>query len=58
MSSTAKHDATYAQRVRRCVFRLGGAAPGVRVRDTTDRAGALLAISARAWRAFLAEIRA
>jgi hypothetical protein len=28
------------------------------VRDTTDRAGALLAVSADAWRALLAEVRA
>jgi hypothetical protein len=33
------------------------ATPGVLVRDTTNRAGAVLAISATAWRALLAEIQ-
>jgi hypothetical protein len=28
------------------------------VRDTTDRAGAVLAVSAGAWRSLLAEVRA
>jgi Domain of unknown function (DUF397) len=37
---------------------VGAATPGVVVRDTTDRAGAVLAIPARAWRTLLAEIRA
>jgi len=30
---------------------------GVVVRDTADRAGAVLAVSAGAWRALLAEVR-
>jgi hypothetical protein len=33
------------------------AVTGVRVRDTTDRAGAVLAVPAAAWRALLAEVR-
>ena len=37
---------------------VGGGAPGVLVRDTTDRAGAMLAVPAAAWSAFVAEIRA
>jgi hypothetical protein len=37
---------------------VGFAAPGVLVRDTTDRASAVLAIPAAAWDAFLAEVRA
>jgi hypothetical protein len=36
---------------------VGGAVPGVLIRDTTDRAGAVLAIPARAWRTLLAELR-
>lgn len=36
----------------------GTTATGVLVRDTTNRAGAVLAIPAAAWRALLAEIRA
>ena len=34
------------------------AAAGVMVRDTTDRAGAVLALPAGAWRSLLAEVRA
>ena len=37
---------------------VGNAARGVVVRDTTDRAGAVLAVPAGAWRALLAEVRA
>ena len=37
---------------------VGNAVSGVVVRDTTDRAGAVLAVSAGAWRALLAEVRA
>jgi hypothetical protein len=37
---------------------VGHAAPIVLVRDTTDRAGAVLTIPAPAWRALLAGIRA
>jgi len=37
---------------------VGNVAAGVVVRDTTDRAGAVLAVSAGAWRALLAEVRA
>lgn len=37
---------------------VGHAAPVVLVRDTTNRAGAVLAVPAPAWRALLAEIRA
>ena len=37
---------------------VGTATTGVLVRDTTDRAGAVLTIPATAWRALLAEIRA
>lgn len=37
---------------------VGTTATGVQVRDTTNRAGAILAISATAWRHLLAEIRA
>jgi len=37
---------------------VGGAATGILVRDTTNRAGAVLAIPAAAWRALLAGIRA
>lgn len=37
---------------------VGNAARGVVVRDTTDRAGAVLAVSAGAWQALLAEVRA
>lgn len=37
---------------------VGGAASLVVVRDTTDRAGATLAISAVAWRTLLAQVRA
>ena len=37
---------------------VGTAARGVVIRDTTDRAGALLAVPAGAWRALLAEVRA
>jgi hypothetical protein len=37
---------------------VGNAARGVVVRDTTDRAGSALAVSAGAWRALLAEVRA
>jgi hypothetical protein len=36
---------------------VGGTLAGVLVRDTTNRAGAALTISASAWRALLAEIR-
>ena len=36
---------------------VGGAAAGVLVRDTADRAGAVLAIPAGAWRALLAGLR-
>ena len=41
-----------------CVEVSGGAVAGVLVRDTTDRAGAVLSVSASAWRALLAEVRA
>jgi hypothetical protein len=37
---------------------IGHTACGVAVRDTTDRAGAVLSLSASAWRALLAEVRA
>lgn len=37
---------------------VGNAASRVMVRDTTDRAGAVLAVSAGAWRALLTGIRA
>ena len=37
---------------------VGTAGSGVVVRDTTDRAGAVLAVSAGTWRLLLAEIRA
>ena len=37
---------------------VGTAACGVAVRDTTDRAGAVLAVPAGAWRVLLAEVRA
>ncbi len=37
---------------------VGTAVAGVLVRDTTSRAGAILAIPATAWRTLLAEIRA
>jgi hypothetical protein len=37
---------------------VGDAGTGVLVRDTTDRAGAVLAIPVTAWRTLLAEIRA
>ncbi|HUN35121.1 MAG TPA: DUF397 domain-containing protein [Trebonia sp.] len=37
---------------------VGNAAPGVLVRDTTDRAGVALSLPAGAWRALLAEVRA
>jgi hypothetical protein len=37
---------------------VGNALRGVVVRDTTDRAGAVLRLSAGAWRALLAEVRA
>ena len=37
---------------------VGNAARGVVVRDTTDRAGAALSVSAAAWRLLLAEVRA
>jgi hypothetical protein len=37
---------------------VGNAVAGVVVRDTTDRAGATLAIPASVWRALLAEVRA
>jgi Domain of unknown function (DUF397) len=37
---------------------VGAATTGVRVRDTTNRAGAVLFIPVAAWRALLAEIRA
>jgi hypothetical protein len=37
---------------------VGRAAPGILVRDTTDRAGAVLAIPAASWRTFLTGIRA
>lgn len=37
---------------------VGDAMAGVQVRDTTDRAGAVLTIPATAWRALLAGIRA
>jgi hypothetical protein len=37
---------------------VGNAARDVVVRDTTDRAGAVLSLSAGAWRALLAEVRA
>ena len=36
---------------------VGSGATSVLVRDTTDRAGAVLAIPAAAWRTLLAEIR-
>ena len=37
---------------------VGGAVTGVLVRDTTNRAAAVLTIPAGAWRALLAKIRA
>ncbi|MGH3247603.1 MAG: DUF397 domain-containing protein [Trebonia sp.] len=37
---------------------VGNASAGVVVRDTTDRAGAVLAVSAGAWRTLLAQVRA
>ena len=37
---------------------VGTAVSGVVVRDTADRAGAVLAVPAGAWRALLAEVRA
>jgi hypothetical protein len=37
---------------------VGNVVAGVVVRDTTDRAGAVLALPAGAWRALLAEVRA
>lgn len=37
---------------------VGTAGSVVVVRDTTDRAGAVLAVPAGAWRALLAEVRA
>jgi hypothetical protein len=37
---------------------VGNAVHGIVVRDTTDRAGAVLAVSAGAWQALLAEVRA
>ena len=37
---------------------VGTAGAGVVVRDTADRAGAILAVPAGAWRALLAEVRA
>ena len=37
---------------------VGTASAGVVVRDTTDRAGAVLAVPAGAWRSLLAEVRA
>jgi Domain of unknown function (DUF397) len=37
---------------------VGNASSGLVVRDTTDRAGAVLTVSASAWRALLAEVRA
>jgi Domain of unknown function (DUF397) len=37
---------------------VGNAAAGIVVRDTTDQAGAVLAVSGAAWRALLAEVRA
>ena len=37
---------------------VGTAAPGVVVRDTTNRGGAVLTVPAGAWRALLAEVRA
>ena len=37
---------------------VGGMVSGVLVRDTTDRAGAVLTIPASAWRALLAGLRA
>lgn len=36
---------------------VGTAVTGVLVRDTTDRAGAVLAVPARAWRILLAGLR-
>jgi hypothetical protein len=36
---------------------VGTAAPGVVIRDTTDRAGAVLTIPAGAWHSLLAKIR-
>jgi hypothetical protein len=36
---------------------VGGVALGVMVRDTTDRAGAVLSVSAGAWQALLVEVR-
>jgi hypothetical protein len=36
---------------------VGGAMTGVLVRDTTDRAGAVLAFPATAWRGLLADLR-
>jgi hypothetical protein len=37
---------------------VGTATPGVVVRDTTDRAAAVLTIPVGAWRALLADVRA
>jgi hypothetical protein len=37
---------------------VGTVVSGVVVRDTADRAGVVLAVSAGAWRALLAEVRA
>jgi Domain of unknown function (DUF397) len=37
---------------------VGTVAPGVVVRDTANRAGAVLALPAGAWRALLREVRA
>lgn len=37
---------------------IGAAAPGVVVRDTTDRAAAVLSFPAAAWQAFAAALRA
>jgi uncharacterized protein DUF397 len=37
---------------------IGTAAAGVLIRDTTDRAGATLAISDAAWRTLLTQLRA
>jgi hypothetical protein len=36
---------------------VGSATAGVRVRDTTDRAGAVLTVTTAAWRTLLSEIR-
>jgi hypothetical protein len=36
---------------------VSGAVTGVLIRDTADRAGAVLAVPAAAWRALLAEVR-